>query len=337
MDFGQEYRAKSADTLCGLSLVSTSSDQVLAAAGGKNIRLHSPSTLSCLSTIGLQDTVRSIAASSADPNILWSASDDGVVRGWDVRYPKKEAMKKFSPTSRTGQLSSVACCGETGRVAAGTEAIKVEGEDAASVLLWDVRGGGAVMEYDEAHSDTITNLCFSPSDKKYLCSGSLDGLVCIIDTSVADPDDALESVLNAESSVSQAGFFGPASEYAYCLTLTETVLFWHIDEAQQLGHHGDVRQTLKENSNITVNYLVDCFYQASSTQLTATAGNHSGELFLLNVNLDGVHLIKSLPKRHQTTVCCMSYDHAVSPHHGWLKSPASHVYWHYKYVIVIVE
>jgi hypothetical protein len=49
---------------------------------------------------------------------------------------------------------------------------------------------------------------FHPTRPAVLASGSEDGLVCLYDTGVAQADEALGTILNAECAVRDFKFFG---------------------------------------------------------------------------------------------------------------------------------
>ena len=68
-------------------------------------------------------------------------------------------------------------------IAAGTESTK-EGLGEVSVLLYDTRNPAVPLrQYNESHTDTITQLEFHPDQPNLLLSGSTDGLVSIFDIS----------------------------------------------------------------------------------------------------------------------------------------------------------
>ena len=95
---------------------------------------------------------------------------DGLIRCWDSRA--KKVAEVVEPQSRG--ISSIACHGSY--IAAGTESTK-EGLGDVSVLLFDTRNSSVPLrQYNESHTDSITQLQFHPVQPQILLSGSTDQL-----------------------------------------------------------------------------------------------------------------------------------------------------------------
>ena len=104
-----------------------------------------------------------------------TCSENGRVFIWDIRAPAAPAVK-FSCPYAGGMTTSCVCARADGKaVAAGV---------GSSIRLWDVGTRKVITTYEEAHTDDVTVLKFHPRAEHQLISGSLDGLVCITDTSV---------------------------------------------------------------------------------------------------------------------------------------------------------
>jgi hypothetical protein len=111
---------------------------------------------------------------------------------------------------------------------------------------------------------------FHPTDSNVFVSGSTDGLVNVFNVAgVAECDDhhdLITQTFNSESSVvrtgmhqypshllkSRVGFFGPANEFIYCLTHTETLLLWQLmevvegDETSELiSRYTSIRESMR--------------------------------------------------------------------------------------------
>lgn len=94
----------------------------------------------------------------------------------------------------------------------------------------DLRSSSTILgSLSESLGDDVTQVEFHPTADSMLCTGSTDGLVCVFDLAqLSDEYEALASVLNTQSSVSQIGFYGPAWENLYALTHIETMSLWSL-------------------------------------------------------------------------------------------------------------
>ena len=96
------------------------------------------------------------------------------------------------------------------------------------VCLRDLRSTNLLAEFAECHNDDITQLHFHPTDPKQLVTSSEDGLIStFILTDDLNEDDSLESVMNTSQTLAKIGYFGPASEYLYCVTNIQTLMLWN--------------------------------------------------------------------------------------------------------------
>jgi hypothetical protein len=70
----------------------------------------------------------------------------------------------------------------------------------------------------------VLQVRFHPVRTSKLLSSSVDGLVCVFDTSgKLDDEDCMETVLPVNTSVSSFGFYGALGENVWCLTNVETL------------------------------------------------------------------------------------------------------------------
>lgn len=103
-----------------------------------------------------------------------------------------------------------------------------------------------------------------------MASGSLDGLICLLDVSKGSEDDCLESVLNTGSSVSQIGFYGQTFNSLHCLTHIETLQLWNIAESTMVT---DFKNPREENgSGEEMSYFIDCAYHPLKDELFFVGG-----------------------------------------------------------------
>jgi len=118
--------------------------------------------------------------------------------------------------------------------------------------------------------------------------------------------------LNSESSIARLGFFGPASEYVYGLTHTETMLLWHshphVNGADELiGHFPMLRESVAA-MGVRVDYFVDCVYHPLSQRLFVLGGTSSGNLEVLHVNKEVVTPALSLHGGHHESIRGLHWD-----------------------------
>ncbi|CAK3771354.1 WD repeat-containing [Lecanosticta acicola] len=215
-----------------------------------------------LATVGSDDALRTFDASSlkpkhttrchsgvacltsGPPSHVVTGGRDGIVRCWDTRAEKVSEMSD----PRANGIASVAC--HDRYIAAGTESLK-EGLGDVSVLIFDTRNPSApIRQYNESHTDTVTQLAFHPHQPHLLLSGSTDGLVSVFDVNMEDEEDALQQVLNPRSAVHCAGFL--AQDLAYVVSTDEQYSIHTLaktasedEEVPPPIEFGDVREELQ--------------------------------------------------------------------------------------------
>jgi len=254
-----------------------------------------------------ESTITHMKYSSTDPNILFSCSLDGTVRGWDIRTYSDAVTLTLAQEVLDMDLPSADAGSNGGGAAAHLLAVAVEGRGAC---LFDVRRLApqhalAPALLADGHSDTVTQVCFSPpttvggapgggggaaSSSTLLATGGEDNLGCIYDAgriasnvSGKNPDDALLSVLNMESTVQRMGFFGTGADMGlWCLTCTETVSVWHAAAARRLV---DLQNPLgmARDRGAALDYLLGCYYFPSFDGLQVVGGTHTGEGWVMRL------------------------------------------------------
>ncbi|KAL2876713.1 hypothetical protein SGCOL_008079 [Colletotrichum sp. CLE4] len=213
--FGDVYVLDIQRLSAGLSAIS--SDQKLslfdpARVGQGPVKSYQTNhgNLTCLKTFDWQNSV------------VCTAGENGEVSVWDMREGSKPQVAHFA--------------------ALGTEFQN----HMASVLLWDIRAGPKQrLQYDEVHSDDVTELRFHPSEPHILLSGSTDGLVNVYDTRISDEDEVVVQTLN-QGSVHHASFL--SNTEVYVLTHDEKLAVYSVAEdcgsGAALVDFGDARETL---------------------------------------------------------------------------------------------
>jgi hypothetical protein len=165
------------------------------------------------------------------------------------------------------------------------------GSNKARVHFFDLRSPHQLLgTYVDAHTDEVTQVKFGSggSNTNTLLTASEDGLVCLFDTTQPTEESALRSVLNIGAPCRKVGFCGPDLNTIYCLTGSESVSFWNADSATCVLNFGAAtRQLLSQattaahtgasddggyNTTMSVDYLVDAHWDASSQELVLLAG-----------------------------------------------------------------
>ncbi|KAK1975661.1 WD domain-containing protein [Colletotrichum cereale] len=233
--------------------------------------------LTCLKTFDWQNS------------IVCTAGENGEVSVWDMRESSKPQVAHFAASQ--SPILSLACDSRTNTIAIGTEFQN----HMASVLLWDIRSGPTQrLQYDEVHSDDVTELRFHPSEPHILLSGSTDGLVNVYDTRISDEDEVVIQTLN-QGSVHHASFLGNTE--VYVLTHDEKLAVYSVAEDHGSGaalvDFGDARETLG------CQYIANVTTKVDGSGAIVGAGSQDRQIFEL------VHLSR-------TAEGCWGFDKANS-------------------------
>ncbi|EME82985.1 uncharacterized protein MYCFIDRAFT_35989 [Pseudocercospora fijiensis CIRAD86] len=211
---------------------------------------------------------------------LVTGGRDGLVRCWDSRA--KQVAQLIEPQSRG--ISSLAC--HDRYIAAGTESTK-EGLGDVSVLLFDTRNSSVPLrQYNESHTDSLTQLQFHPLQPQILLSGSTDGLISIFDVNHADEEDSLQQVLNPRSAVHCAGFL--AQDQVYVVSTDEQYSIHTLAKTTAEDEDvpppitfGDVREKLH------CMYVIDVLVQPDGPPVMAYGHNKKQTLSISSLGSPG--------------------------------------------------
>jgi WD40 repeat protein len=142
-----------------------------------------------------------------------------------------------------------------------------------------------------------------------LISTCEDGLICLYDTTKASEELALENIINVQSPVREAGFFGPQSEAIYCLTGDESLKLYSAsssicrkDSGHQLRNLLSQQMQMHLGTICPIEYLVDCIWDSSSNQLLLLAGSATGNAGVFQVGESDIAPIYHLSGGHEGVV-----------------------------------
>lgn len=278
------------------------------------IHLHNKDTLSPVGEYrGHSGPLCGVVFSHTSPDILYSGSADGTVRGWDVRRPGTDAVQVFKSNPSHRYSSFDLSCSDT-LLCGGTEQLN---DEDSFLVFWDVRkpGGGLLGVYSESHSDDITQVTFHPRDKDRLASGSTDGLVNVFDLSRGAEEEALLSTCNSDSSAGSVCWSGANYTQLLCLSHDEGLHLWDLsqldtDEPLTIFSTSDARSLTLTPDGGGVDYLVGGRWLEEAQKLLVVGGKNSGELHLMECDDGGLRLLRSLESGHASTVRCFLWDAA---------------------------
>lgn len=239
---------------------------------------------------------------------FWTSSADSTLRYWDTRKSFNTAVYRILSSNNCPFTACGLNCSDE-IVAAATEPY---GEDVC-LYLWDTRQFNAerLLQrntglFTDCHNCEITQIEFNPVKTHQMASGSLDGLICLLDVSKGSEDDCLESVLNTGSSVSQIGFYGQTFNNLHCLTHIETLQLWNIAESTMIT---DFKNPREENgSGEEMSYFIDCAYHPLKDELFFVGGTQSGRLHVFHVKDSELGPVCPLMGGHTAIVRCLAFD-----------------------------
>jgi len=255
-----------------------------------NINLYSAETYKqCQVLAAHSQQISHIRFSALQPNTLFSSSSDGTLKIWDTRSSSEAAVIQISQ-----EIFDFDVGYDETLVAVGLE---------ESIQFHDIRSNKKLGQYSDSHSDSVTQVHFNPLKPHILATSSEDGLVCVYDTSASAEDEALVSVMNADCSVRQIGFFG--NEYAglYCLTGTETMNLWHWEGAQRIVSFENIKESC-QNFGADINYLIGCSYFLDQDELILFAGSWNGSGCGIRVTPTTMEPATQFIEGHESVIRC---------------------------------
>jgi len=291
------------------------SNQLAVAGSSCSISLYDRLTLQRVRSCGELDGLRKLkpahddrinelafAPSHADAaaSQLWSCASDATVRAWDPAVGGK-AVSSYT-TREHGEAWSVAVDGHL--VAAGA---------GCAVLVWDVRRGGRPMRTYEVHTEAVTQVRFKPgagaaAEKPTLLSASVDGLLCALDLSEEDEEEAVGEVHNTEAPISSFGFYGGGGaewgSLAYVVSSLETLSLWDLSQGDCVHALSNIKRPQPDGEDgVTdrvaapawplpaglspqVDFVVGCAWDEARRRLVLLGGEPDGACSLFEVHTE---------------------------------------------------
>ncbi|CAK9175313.1 unnamed protein product [Ilex paraguariensis] len=244
------------------------------------VKLYSPVTGQYFRECkGHTSTINEISFLGASaPHVFYSCSSDGTIRAWDTRSFQQVSCLSAGPSQEIFSFSF----GGLGDnlLAAGCK---------SQVLFWDWRTNKQAACLEESHTEDVTQVHFVPDHQNKLVSASVDGLMCIFDTSGdINDDDDLESVINVGTSIGKLGFLGESNQKLWCLTHIETLSVWDWKDARIEANFEDARSLASDSWTLdNVDYFVDCHYLGEDDRLWVIGGTNAGTLGYFPVSYKG--------------------------------------------------
>jgi WD40 repeat protein len=262
---------------------------------------------------GRVNCVRRARLAGSSSSAFLSASEDGHVRAWDpAQGLGRPALDLSDPSAATAVLDDDGGAAICSVAADSSGRLIAAGGEAARVLVWDVRMGARVLRiYDEVHTEACTSVSFHAGDPSQLLTGSVDGLICVLDaTREPDDEELVTTVCNTGDAVARAGSFDNGAEigssaapHAYCVSGSEVLTVWDLEAGTLAGRWphickghldlicaaepgDDADEQPSSRRSVGVEYLLDCVFSpaAGRPSLSVVGGTHSGNVHLMAVS-----------------------------------------------------
>ncbi|KAK6154191.1 hypothetical protein DH2020_013830 [Rehmannia glutinosa] len=314
------------------------------------VKLYSPLTGQYLGECrGHSSTINQISfAGPSAPHVLYSCSSDCTLRAWDSR-----SFKQVSPVPLFA-LAKVSCIntGPSEEVFSfsfgGSDDILLAAGCKSQILFWDWRTMKQTACLEESHTEDVTQIFnrmvhFVPGHPSKLVSASVDGLMCLFDTSGdINDDDHLMSVI--------IDMF-----YTDIFIQTATSV-WDWNDARTEANFEDARALASDSWTLDhVDYFVDCHYSTEEDRLWVIGGTNAGTFGYFPVKygtlntigspeavFQGGHIgivrsvlpMSSIPGRISKShggifgwtggedgrMCCWSSDNSIETNYSWISS-----------------
>lgn len=210
-------------------------------------------------------------------SIVYTGSEDGTIKLWDLRLREKcVSIFKDDSDSTLKPLScfDVSCNGRF--LVAGTDVLKND----AFLLFWDVRTTNLLGGYWDSHQEDITQVKFHPDEEKTVISGSTDGIINLFDVTQTTEKDALQLSFNTNSSVSSLKWLKNENQDSVisCITHTEDLQLWYTTGSSPYIIIS--RDTISNSMNIkpdVFSQVISCHQTDNNGNMMLLVGNNHGK------------------------------------------------------------
>ncbi|WBW74982.1 WD repeat protein, WDR89 family [Schizosaccharomyces osmophilus] len=244
-------------------------------------------------------------------NGVLTCGTDGKLQLWDIRDSSSKPARTW--TSQSVPFTCLAA-NQTEQIAAGSELTR----SLASIFLLDARNEQKIIrQWNDAHNDDITSLQFHPKDNNLLLSGSVDGLVNLMDITKDEDtentdEDPLLHVINHDASIHIARFLGKRRVLA--LSHMESYALYKLKRdsddktwtSKEVTSNQDLRQSLP------CSYVIDAFPGNDKRSCMLAFGSFSSnETQLASLDADTGEINKEdiVFERMSTEICrAITYD-----------------------------
>lgn len=259
------------------------------------VNIYDQQNLKLLSQIKSQEPqgkeINEIGFFKQNENMLFSCSDDGKLKCWDLREYFLDMDKNQPPESVcfscTEDQKREFLCADVNATdnlfCVGTNKLI----DDALVYIYDIRFNNKYLhKFSESHSNDVSQVKFDPVKASKFCSGSLDGLVCLYDLEqeqdvrVKSPSeesseeeeedpDLMEQVFNSDSCIHKLGYLSSTQttpDQLFAITYTNDLFVWDLNTHDLVYKHQTKNKNIQNGNLINVmedqeeDYFFDCFY-----------------------------------------------------------------------------
>ncbi|KAH9609856.1 hypothetical protein KSS87_010783 [Heliosperma pusillum] len=233
------------------------------------VKLYSPETGQYLGECrGHTSTINEIAFGDSSANsssLLHSCSSDGTIRIWDSRTFQQVSVLHAGPSQ---EVFSFSFGGANNLLAGGCK---------AKVLLWDWRNKKQVACLEESHTEDVTQVRFIPGSQNKLLSASVDGLMCIFDTTGdINDDDHLESVS------------------LLTVSLLSVLFIWDWKEENAIADFQEARSMASNGwTRDDIDYFIDCHSSSEDDRLWVIGATNAGTIGYFPVNYNNARAVGS--------------------------------------------
>jgi len=242
-----------------------------AAMGPNCIQIYDKSSIALRKTLTATiGSLTDLAFLPGSDSVLHSSTSRGVVTVWDLRTSETIFSLKSSARSLFSTASSESL------IAAGSK---------KNIHFWDIRTRKTLSEITDMHTGQyVGELHFHPNfrNTKLLSVGE-DSLVNIFDLQAQDVEDCLEDSIPLVNPSARSGFVGASNQFFYSIPIISPKLELHSTAGSE-DFEGRTFESF--DHDFGVDYLVNCWFNDSTSRVRITAGHKCGRMRVLELGED---------------------------------------------------